>query len=53
MPSRAAGAEHAILVDPDDRADRGALDSFEAGESPLAVDILPFVDETNCDISPP
>jgi hypothetical protein len=21
--------------------------------APLAVDILPFVDETNCDISPP
>jgi hypothetical protein len=24
-----------------------------AGCAPLAVDILPLVDETNCDISPP
>src|SRR5918994_5759149 len=24
-PARAAGAEHAVLVDPDDRPDRGAL----------------------------
>jgi hypothetical protein len=36
-PALAAGAEHPVLVDPDDRADRGALGRFEAGESPVEV----------------
>jgi hypothetical protein len=36
-PSLATGTEHAVLVDPDDGPDRGALDAFEAGESPAEV----------------
>jgi len=36
-PARAAGVEHAILVDPDDVTDRGTLGAFETGESPLEI----------------
>jgi hypothetical protein len=36
-PARSADPEHAVLVDPDDGADRGALGRFEAGESLFEV----------------
>src|SRR5919106_1568540 len=36
-PARSGDPEHAVLVDPDDGADRGALGRFEAGESTLEV----------------
>src|SRR5919106_67114 len=36
-PTLAAGAEHAVLVDPDDGPDRGALGAFQAGKSPVEI----------------
>jgi hypothetical protein len=37
VPACPTRAQHAVLVDPDDGADSGALGAFEAGESPLEV----------------
>src|SRR5687768_5496240 len=36
-PARSGDPEHAVLVDLDDGADRGALASFEAGKSQIEV----------------